>query len=109
MFRDQLTGQQDADGSWKPNGGKQLEEHYRNCLNILMLEVHYRFLPTTGAKKCGCRLSDAGWPGVPEFSEISPKDFFFGKLIPGRLFYASIRSGKGYVRPQVYEHPRPTQ
>ena len=50
MFRDQLIGRQDAKGSWKPNGGKQLEEHYRNCLNILMLEVYYRFLPTTGAK-----------------------------------------------------------
>lgn len=50
MFKDQLIGQQNEDGSWKPNGGNQLVEHYRNCLNILMLEVYYRFLPGTAAK-----------------------------------------------------------
>ncbi len=50
MFRDQLIGKQEPNGSWKKNGGKQLEEHYRNCLNILMLEVYYRFLPGTGAQ-----------------------------------------------------------
>ena len=50
MFRDQLIGKQNANGSWKPNGGKGFVEHYRNCLNILMLETYYRFLPGTGAK-----------------------------------------------------------
>ncbi len=50
MFRDQLIGKQNENGSWKPNGGKGYEEHYRNCLNILMLEVYYRFLPGTGGK-----------------------------------------------------------
>ncbi len=49
MFKDQLIGKQEPNGSWKPSG-KQFEEHYRNCLNILMLEVYYRFLPGTGAK-----------------------------------------------------------
>ncbi len=49
MFRDQLIGNQNENGSWKPSGGKPFEEHYRNCLNILMLEVYYRFLPGTGA------------------------------------------------------------
>ena len=48
MFRDQLITSQNPDGSWKANGGKQFEPHYRNCLNILMLEVYYRFLPATG-------------------------------------------------------------
>jgi len=50
MFRDQLIGKQNANGSWKPNGGKHFDEHYRNCLNILMLETYYRFLPGTAAK-----------------------------------------------------------
>ncbi len=50
IFRDQLIGKQNPNGSWKANGGKQFVEHYRNCLNILMLEVYYRFLPGTGAK-----------------------------------------------------------
>lgn len=50
MFRDQLIGKQNPNGSWKANGGKQFVEHYRNCLNILMLEVYYRFLPGTGSK-----------------------------------------------------------
>ena len=50
MFKDQLIGQQKPNGSWNANGGKKYEEHYRNCLNILMLEVYYRFLPGTAAK-----------------------------------------------------------
>ena len=50
MFKDQLIGQQEPNGSWKKNGGIQYDEHYRNCLNILMLEVYYRFLPGTGSK-----------------------------------------------------------
>jgi hypothetical protein len=59
MFRDQLLKNQNADGSWKaPGGGKAIRgvatqfvqnTHYRTCLNILMLEVYYRFLPGTGA------------------------------------------------------------
>lgn len=58
MFRDQLLKNQNADGSWKaPGGGKKIrgvgtsyvsDEVYRNCLNILMLEVYYRFLSTGG-------------------------------------------------------------
>jgi hypothetical protein len=59
MFRDQLLNNQNADGSWKaPGGGQKIRgvatsyvsnAHYRTCLNILMLEVYYRFLPGTGA------------------------------------------------------------
>jgi hypothetical protein len=59
MFRDQLLKNQNADGSWPPPGGKDgiravapqfvSNVHYRTCLNILMLEVYYRFLPGTGA------------------------------------------------------------
>lgn len=63
LFRDQLLNNQNPDGSWKsPGGGEQLRAvaasfvggstmavHYRTCLNILMLEVYYRFLPATGA------------------------------------------------------------
>jgi hypothetical protein len=61
MFRDQVLNNQNADGSWKaPGGGKKPNAvaalytsnvHYRNCLNILMLEVYYRFLPGTGGGK----------------------------------------------------------
>ena len=59
MFRDQLLKNQNPDGSWKtPGGGQSLRAvgpefvsnvHYRTCLNTLMLEVYYRFLPGTGA------------------------------------------------------------
>ena len=59
MLRDQLLANQNPDGSWKaPGGGNKVRAagaqyvdntHYRNCLNILMLEVYYRFLPGTGA------------------------------------------------------------
>ncbi len=51
MFRDQLINSQNPDGSWKApgSGGHYTDLHYRNCLNILMLEVYYRFLPATGA------------------------------------------------------------
>jgi len=58
IFRDQLLKNQNPNGSWKaPGGGKSVRaagatyvtnEHYRTCLNILMLEVYYRFLPGTG-------------------------------------------------------------
>jgi hypothetical protein len=60
MFRDQIVNNQNADGSWKrPGGGQKINasgteyvgnEHYRNCLCILMLEAYYRFLPGTSAK-----------------------------------------------------------
>jgi hypothetical protein len=63
LFRDQLLNNQNPDGSWKnPGGGKPVRAvaasfvgnspmsiHYRTCLNTLMLEVYYRFLPGTGA------------------------------------------------------------
>jgi hypothetical protein len=59
MFRDQLLKNQNTDGSWPPPGGKDgmravapqfvSNVHYRTCLNTLMLEVYYRFLPGTGA------------------------------------------------------------
>lgn len=59
MFRDQVLKNQNPDGSWKaPGGGKPVRAvassyvsnaHYRTCLNTLMLEVYYRFLPGTGA------------------------------------------------------------
>ncbi|MFD2257357.1 prenyltransferase/squalene oxidase repeat-containing protein [Luteolibacter algae] len=52
MFKDQLIKNQMPDGSWKAPGmgGEYKNAHYRTCLNILMLEVYYRFLPGTGAK-----------------------------------------------------------
>jgi len=51
MFRDQLIHSQNSDGSWKVpgSGGHYTDIHYRTCLNILMLEVYYRFLPGTGS------------------------------------------------------------
>lgn len=51
MFQDQLINSQNPDGSWKVpgSGGHYTDTHYRNCLNILMLEVYYRFLPGTGS------------------------------------------------------------
>jgi hypothetical protein len=59
MFRDQLLKNQNSDGSWAPPGGNDGiravapsyvgNAHYRTCLNTLMLEVYYRFLPGTGA------------------------------------------------------------
>jgi hypothetical protein len=58
IFRDQLLHNQNPDGSWKaPGGGGKIRAvapqfttnaHYRTCLNTLMLEVYYRFLPGTG-------------------------------------------------------------
>ncbi len=59
MFREQILKNQNPDGSWKaPGGGRGIRavaaqfttnNHYRTCLNTLMLEVYYRFLPGTGA------------------------------------------------------------
>ena len=62
MFRDELLQNQYKNGSWKNVGGGQnidgavvkfqgrskLAKHYRTCLAILMLEVYYRFLPSSG-------------------------------------------------------------
>ena len=58
IFRDQLLGNQEADGSWKvPGGGQKIraaaptyvsDKTYRTCLCVLMLEVYYRFLSTGG-------------------------------------------------------------
>jgi hypothetical protein len=59
VFRDQLLNHQNPDGSWPPPGGNDGiravgaqfvgNTHYRTCLNTLMLEVYYRFLPATGS------------------------------------------------------------
>jgi len=68
LFRDQLLANQNPDGSWKnPGAGSKLRAvapefagnspmnlHYRTCLNTLMLEVYYRYLPSsagTGASR----------------------------------------------------------
>jgi hypothetical protein len=60
MFREQLLKSQLTNGSWPAPGGKSggkiravapqytSNEVYRVCLNTLMLEVYYRFLPGTG-------------------------------------------------------------
>lgn len=60
LFRDELLRNQAADGSWKvPGGGGELravapaytsDATYRTCLCTLMLEVYYRFLPTSEAR-----------------------------------------------------------
>jgi hypothetical protein len=64
IFRDQLLKNQAANGTWpKPNNGNAKTQravagasqmnnnpHYRTCLNTLMLEVYYRFLPGTTSK-----------------------------------------------------------
>ncbi|MCX6873856.1 MAG: terpene cyclase/mutase family protein [Verrucomicrobia bacterium] len=64
LFRDQLLSHQSPDGSWQSPGdgtplraaaasyvgGSPMAMHYRTTLNILMLEVYYRFLPGTGGK-----------------------------------------------------------
>ena len=54
-FRDQLLNNQNPDGSWKApafTGHSQSpgNEVYRNSLCILMLEVYYRFLATSGGR-----------------------------------------------------------
>lgn len=50
-FSSELINSQNPDGGWKVpgSGGHYTNPHYRNCLNILMLEVYYRFLPGTGS------------------------------------------------------------
>lgn len=64
LFRDQILGNQNADGSYKNVGGgakvravapsyqgtSAMATHYRTCLATLMLETYYRFLPATGQK-----------------------------------------------------------
>ena len=58
MFQEQLVKNQSPEGSWPPLGGKadigglQLDPEgdgrfYRTNLCILMLEVYYRYMPTT--------------------------------------------------------------
>ena len=49
MFREQLLRNQNPDGSFKsPGGGPRKDAHFSTCLASLMLEVYYRFLPSTG-------------------------------------------------------------
>ena len=64
IFRDQLLGNQNADGSYKNVGGgakvkavaptyhgdSPMATHYRTFLATLILETYYRFLPATGQK-----------------------------------------------------------
>ena len=54
LFRDELLGAQNKDGSWPAPGGKGHAGYsgsvtYNTALSTLMLEVYYRFLPATGA------------------------------------------------------------
>jgi hypothetical protein len=58
LFRDQLINNQNPDGSWKApafTGHGQTADNvvYRNALCILMLEVYYRFLNTSGGGRSG--------------------------------------------------------
>jgi hypothetical protein len=53
-FQDEICDAQSPDGSWPPHGGKGHGENdgpkaqtYRTTLCILMLEVFYRYMPTT--------------------------------------------------------------
>jgi hypothetical protein len=53
LFRDQLLNNQNPDGSWKApkfdgHGQNPSNAVYRNTLCILMLEVYYRFLNSSG-------------------------------------------------------------
>ncbi len=52
LFRDQLLNNQNPDGGWKApkytGHGLGKNEIYRNALSILMLEVYYRFLNSSG-------------------------------------------------------------
>jgi hypothetical protein len=54
MFRDELLGSQNKDGSWPQPAttghGSGGSDNYRTALCTLMLEVYYRFLPGTGQK-----------------------------------------------------------
>jgi hypothetical protein len=60
LFRDQLLSNQNPDGSWKApafsgHGQTPAGDVYRNTLCILMLEVYYRFLATSGGGGGGGR------------------------------------------------------
>ncbi len=58
LFQDEIADNQGTDGSWPPTGGKggagglQVKPdgagpYYRTTLSVLMLEVFYRYMPTT--------------------------------------------------------------
>ncbi len=56
LFQDEICDNQSADGSWPPAGGKAhgpqstsagIGPVYRTTLCILMLEVYYRYMPST--------------------------------------------------------------
>ena len=53
LVRDELLKNQREDGSWpNPGGpGNHTDPVYATTLATLMLEVYYRYLPATGAKK----------------------------------------------------------
>ena len=57
-FQDEIVDNQSTDGSWPPLGGKSpgggaqadaggYGPVYRTTLSVLMLEVYYRYMPTT--------------------------------------------------------------
>jgi hypothetical protein len=60
LMRDEVLKNQNADGTWKDIGngagvggalrGNGQAQFYRNCLATLMLEVYYRFLPSSGGR-----------------------------------------------------------
>lgn len=61
LFRDELLKNQNPDGSWKEPGHKihGANPVYINTLCILMLEVYYRFLNSSGGSSSGgSKLSD---------------------------------------------------
>jgi prenyltransferase beta subunit len=56
LFRDELLKNQNEDGSWKApafvgHGQKPENVIYRTTLSVLMLEVYYRFLATSGSSR----------------------------------------------------------
>ena len=56
LFRDQLLNNQNPDGSWKApsfsgHGQTPGNDIYRNTLCVLMLEVYYRFLNSSGGSQ----------------------------------------------------------
>lgn len=47
VFAPRLLDAQNADGSWLGPSAREDNQIYQTCLAVLMLEVYYRYLPTT--------------------------------------------------------------